>query len=341
MRKGVLAAVLVAVAAVSLPQTASAFCRSVACPADSAKKRDKNGDLIGCFDEVSGCPANYPKTFWRTSCVGFSFQRDFSNIYDRDLLRETVRRSFQTWSEAPCPAGGFASVSFVELARASCARVEFNEEGPNANVVIFRDEGFEYDSASCGSPDRICNTLARTITTYDLKTGELMGADVEINTSYNVYGFQGEPDLFDLEAVVTHEVGHFLGIAHTQGDEHPDATMFAEISVGQTAQRHLALDDLEALCAVYPPGRERDRCDPEPWGGFESACGDAPSGCSTGQPGRATGGAAGPPRATGGAAALAALALAAAVRTRRVRSTNTRRHAPSARARRHDGGAKA
>ncbi|HEU4411108.1 MAG TPA: matrixin family metalloprotease [Polyangiaceae bacterium] len=292
MGRRVRAAALVAFAAALAPGPAGAFCRSVACPADAFKKRDRDGELVGCFDPGTGCPANYPRTFWRTSCVGFSFQRDFSNIYDRDLLRDAVRRSFQTWSEAPCPAGGFASVSFVELARASCARVEFNEEGPNANVVIFRDEGFEYDPATCNSPDRICNTLARTVTTYDLKTGELMGADIEINTSYNVFGFAGEPDLFDLEAVVTHEVGHFLGLAHTQGDEHPDATMYAEIAAGQTAQRYLAQDDLEAVCAVYPPGPARERCDPEPWGGFASACGDAPSGCAAGPPGGARGGAA-------------------------------------------------
>ncbi|HEU4533077.1 MAG TPA: matrixin family metalloprotease [Polyangiaceae bacterium] len=299
-------ALLAACLAAGLARPAGAYCRSVACPADAFKRRGADGKLVGCFNEDTGCPDNYPKAFWRSSCVGFSFQRDFSDIYERDALREAIRRSFQTWSQAPCPGGGFASVSFVELARVSCDRVEFNLDGPNANAVIFRDEGFEYESSTCNSPDRICNTLARTITTYDLKTGEIMGADVEINSSYNVFGFDGEPEAFDLEAVITHEVGHFLGIAHTQAEEHPDATMFASIAPGQTAQRYLTNDDLQALCEIYPPGPARERCDPEPWGGFASACGDAPSGCSAGPPGRARGG-----------AALLALGLLAAARAAR------------------------
>ncbi|MCU0682781.1 MAG: matrixin family metalloprotease [Polyangiaceae bacterium] len=293
-------ALLAACLAAGFARPAAAYCRSVACPADAFKRRDKAGKLIGCFNEDTGCPDNYPKAFWRTSCVGFSFQRDFSNIYDRDRLREAIRRSFQTWSAAPCPQGGFASVAFVELGRVSCDRVEFNPEGPNANTVIFRDEGFEYESSTCGSPDRICNTLARTITTYDLKTGEIMGADVEINSSYNVFGFDGEPQAFDLEAVITHEVGHFLGIAHTQADEHPESTMYAEISPGQTAQRYLTNDDLQALCEIYPPGSARERCDPEPWGGFSSDCAEAPSGCAAG------------PRPGPGGAPAVALALAGA-----------------------------
>ena len=55
----------------------------------------------------------------------------------------------------------------------------------------------------------------------------------------------------DLENVFAHELGHYLGLAHSTEAE---ATMFASAVAGETLKRDLAADDVEGLCAAYPPG---------------------------------------------------------------------------------------
>jgi hypothetical protein len=53
----------------------------------------------------------------------------------------------------------------------------------------------------------------------------------------------------DLRNTVTHEVGHFIGLAHV-GDQ--TATMYSRSTIGQQAMRTLAADDQDGLCDIYP-----------------------------------------------------------------------------------------
>ena len=73
----------------------------------------------------------------------------------------------------------------------------------------------------------------------------------------------------DLQNTVTHEAGHFLGLAHPcEADPgtatangvpvcsgHPEmasVTMFPSASPGEISKRTLAPDDVEGVCAIYP-----------------------------------------------------------------------------------------
>jgi hypothetical protein len=74
---------------------------------------------------------------------------------------------------------------------------------------------------------------------------------------------------YDLEAVLTHELGHLIGLDHTPDF---DATMFAGYEPGTIDQRTLEEDDLLAACDAYP-GMRTATCDPEPRGGLGDLCG--------------------------------------------------------------------
>ena len=124
---------------------------------------------------------------------------------------------------------------------------------------------------------------------------------MEINSAQFAFSASGEPipTAFDLEAVVTHEAGHFLGLAHT-----PDtaAVMYAGGEPGRTLQRELKADDLAAVCAAYPADGTRavdpsvdasgsltaTACDPIPPNGLVTACASNPSpaACAFGAPRR-------------------------------------------------------
>jgi hypothetical protein len=90
---------------------------------------------------------------------------------------------------------------------------------------------------------------------------------------------------YDFDSIITHECGHFLGMAHTGDDR---ATMYASYTQGSTYKRILTSDDVSGLCSIYLPGGERavdpsatpdgsgevpeDACDPTPRHGFSTQC---------------------------------------------------------------------
>jgi len=93
-------------------------------------------------------------------------------------------------------------------------------------------------------------TLALTTTTYYTGTGEIFDADMEINNnfSWKAAGEGNQATAYDLESVVTHEAGHFLGLAHTPAGT---AVMYASFAPGEV-RSNLSSADLDDVCGVYP-----------------------------------------------------------------------------------------
>lgn len=148
------------------------------------------------------------------------------------------------------------------------------------------------DSAACIGRTSCTDwaVVALTSVLYDPATGRIMDADIEVNgwdggdaggvmgnppqhgwyfTCYpdtqpglcNTYG-QDACAYMDLQNTVTHEAGHFVGLAHSPVS---GATMNATTSPGDTAKRALAPDDVAGVCAIYP----------QPSGGCGCGGGDA------------------------------------------------------------------
>jgi len=154
-----------------------------------------------------------------------------------------------------------------------CAEVQYNQDQPNQHVILFHDDDWPYHDSS--------NTLALTTVTYDPDTGEIYDADMEINSTVTpiVVGDPVPDDGYDFLSIVTHETGHFLGLAHS-GDER--ATMYAHYQPGQTSMRDLTEDDVSGICSIYPSDGTRTTsvgapvaegaCDPTPRHGFSTQC---------------------------------------------------------------------
>ena len=178
----------------------------------------------------------------------------------------------------------------------ACSLVQYDQNGPNQHVIVFRDSGWPYDDSS--------NTLALTTVTYDRLTGEIYDADMEINTHDQTLSIAPTVPSggYDFESIVTHETGHFLGMAHSTDTF---ATMYAHYTVGSELMRALTGDDITGICSIYSPDGLRHvakaasasgtlletACDPTPRHGFTTQCmGSAASSCSVGdEPGRRSG----------------------------------------------------
>jgi hypothetical protein len=246
-------AALACAALLWLPSPASAFCRTTTCKGAT------------CPTDDDGCPLAGKALWWRGGCIGYSLEAAGSRMIDKEALRQAVRRSFQTWSQISCPGGGFASITFAELPETPCDSAGFSPDGPNVNAVILQDDDWKFKED---------NNVAKTSVHFDSATGEILDTDLEINTAVNLFStvdklVKGERYL-DLQTVVTHEIGHMLGLAHS---DRVDSVMFA-LYKGGLSGRKLTRDDIEALCAIYPPSRPAS-CDPTPRGGLSDCSGSA------------------------------------------------------------------
>jgi hypothetical protein len=149
---------------------------------------------------------------------------------------------------------------------------EYTKNSVNVNVILFHDDEWPHPQSE--------DAVGLTSTTYDDRTGEIFDADIEINSTLDLSTADAvATDKYDLLSVLTHEVGHFFGLAHSLDSS---ATMRARYDVGSGDFRTLSDDDIQGICAIYPPDRPVDSCDFSPRGGFASECalGVTSGGCS-------------------------------------------------------------
>ena len=271
-----LVCLLLCLLASSWSGAALAWCRTTTCKG------------ANCPSDDSGCNTSGKKLWWRGRCAGFSLQANGSVLLPSDKVHAVIDAAFATWSDVDCGGGQRASVTTGPLPDTPCVNNEYDPNGRNVNLVVFRDNAWTFK----GTYDNI----AKTTVHFDADTGEILDVDMEINSAANWFTLDRKDVEYDLQSVITHEVGHFLGIAHS---DQPWAVMYPDYEPGSTAGRTLSGDDIAAVCAAYPPGRAAS-CDLTPRGGFDTCSGQAAGGCAA-RPGA--------PSAVAGAAGIAAAAL--------------------------------
>lgn len=215
--------------------------------------------------------------------MSYSIDARGSETLDFDSVVEAVDESFATWMEVTCD-GQMTDLTVTRTDEfALCREEQFNNEGPNVNTIAFLPtfEGTRHAN----------NALAVTII-WRTDDGEILDVDMLINDSLGPYercpesgcSGSGIRAPVDLSNIVTHEAGHFFGIAHSDDTE---ATMYKEAPRGEVSKKTLAQDDINALCAIYPPGSLQGSCDPTPRGGLQLDCSlpqsaNSGGGCSAG-----------------------------------------------------------
>jgi hypothetical protein len=255
---------------VSFASDASAFCRTKAC--DNRPAYDDVWQEMPdppCTRDAFGCPIDGAPLHWPATCISFNVQRDGSktDAIDYETANAVINEAFAIWQAADCD-GQPPSLVVKDHGAVVCNKAEYNQEQPNANLFTFRDRDWPYKNAE--------DTLALTTITYNTETAEIYDADVEINSFDATFTVTDDLDLVnaDLLSVLTHEVGHFLGLSHAP---QPTATMYPEYAPKDVHQRTLDADDQLGICEIYPPGRSVGAAC-EPRHGFSSECAVADEG---------------------------------------------------------------
>lgn len=187
-------------------------------------------------------------------------------------VASVFERSIATWEAVECD-GSPLGIDIELLSETSTCTDPLYRTGGSGNVNAVM---FVHDWA-----DREYDPSAFAVTTvwHLVSSGEIVDVDMEINERRGPYGIcppHGCVDgrTVDLENVVTHELGHYLGLAHSQ---EVDATMFQTAFAGETIKRDLTDDDVAGICAAYPPGKPGGECEHEPPNGLVLHC---DTGCS-------------------------------------------------------------
>jgi hypothetical protein len=119
-----------------------------------------------------------------------------------------IQRALNSWSAA-------ANITFVEVgSRVQSISPATSGDGINLITIAPTAENLAIFNES--------NTTARTRVFYDSETGEISEADIVLNPfPYSADGTSiqfstdGTPGTYDLESTLTHEIGHLLGLNHS------------------------------------------------------------------------------------------------------------------------------
>jgi hypothetical protein len=168
-------------------------------------------------------------------------------------------QAFRTWIDADCGGGARPGIRTMNLGPVACNRREQRTGAGSANIIMFRDGPWPHENANV--------TIALTTVSFEEDTGEIVDVDIEVNAHDWQLTVSPSTGGTDLVAALTHEVGHFFGLAHSNV---PDATMGPDYS---SDMRQLKDDDVQGFCFVYRPFQsEPASCNPIPEDGFSPLC---------------------------------------------------------------------
>jgi len=242
---------------------------------------------------------------WRRPCIQYAIHQRGARDFSDEMAEQIVDTSFQSWMDVSCEGSSLDFQLQRRAERISCDKAEYNTGAGNVNAVVFVDD---WSSRPMYDP----RAFALTTVWHNTGTGEVYDADIEVNEEIGIYAECDARDgcddgRIDLQNVLTHEIGHFFTMAHSDNNI---STMWWMADPGDIDKRILRTDDIEGICAVYPPGTLTAACDFTERGGFSGECGGGGGGCC------AVGGAPAE-EAPLGALAIALVALAVGARRRR------------------------
>ena len=170
--------------------------------------------------------------YWADTDVAFRVDATLARAAGASEVGRTVAESLASW-------GGLPSSPFLfEGDPRPVGRCD-PDSGDGVADVVLMERAWPFDRDFAGV----------TILLYDVPTAQILDADVFLNGED--FAFAVDPDdwrSYDLGNVLTHELGHLLGLGHSDDQA---ATMFAVSGPNETAKRSLADDDAAGFAQLY------------------------------------------------------------------------------------------
>jgi MYXO-CTERM domain-containing protein len=219
------------------PGVAHAYCRTTTSPVPSG------------YDPVqNGCWTDGTPLAWHSTRVPYGVGSAASRQVSLDDATRIADLAFGAWNSANC-SGRAPNVEayddgpIASVPEASDCNVSSACDPAARDVIVFDDDSWPHSDPA--------NSLALTTITYAAGDGTILEAYTEVNSAEHELTTLEPPPAdggaYDLQAILTHEAGHFLGLAHSA---ETTAIMYAFYEPGAIA---LTADDTNGICAIYPP----------------------------------------------------------------------------------------
>lgn len=175
---------------------------------------------------------------WTSGVVRLTVDDSFDQLEPRAY--EALIAAMSSWQESAM------ALPTLVAQRGRAPTVGYRMGGANENTVIFE----------AGKSEMANGALAITILTFDREAGQILDADIVVNGEHRFGVVDAmEPKeaqkAYDIQNVLTHELGHFLGLGEEYDDN--DATMYAYSMPGEINKRDLAYRDTAVVDHLYRP----------------------------------------------------------------------------------------
>lgn len=197
-------------------------------------------------------PNRGPSLQWDERELGFGIESGAAQSLGLSVTRfsEIAQAAFQAWEDVPCSDLDF----------------DFEGVGPDYAPGFFDNRfntngiGFVEDWPYARE------AIALTTTSFNVSSGGLLDADIELNGEYYAFvdgdaGCVEADEQMDVQNVLTHEVGHFLGLDHPPDTpSNASTTMYGSSVPCEILKRTLSDGDVQGLCTIYPAGMPTNSC---------------------------------------------------------------------------------
>ena len=182
--------------------------------------------------------------------VSASLLRESANIKHDSDVAGAIRRSIEAWSR----------VANIDLRQVNSDKLSASPSGPAGDGVSLITIAQSTENVMLFAKDP--ESVAATTRIFYNRRGQITEADIVLNP-FQQFSTDGTIGTFDLESTLTHEIGHLLGLPHS---EVLGSTMYAHYAkngvfgLQRLNSRTLSADDIAAVRATYGPRSDDTVC---------------------------------------------------------------------------------
>ena len=176
---------------------------------------------------------------WTRWAVPYTYHYRGAEDVQDVLLHGALNRAFASWGEVD-----EAGLQFEHAPQWA----EKASEPDERNVLYWIESEWPHGK----------QVIALTSINYYPDSGEIVDVDIAFNgMDYGWTVFDEAVDT-DVQSIATHEIGHMFGLDHSETN---DSVMWFQYEPGETRQRELTEDDMEAVAYMYPCSEAQQQAD--------------------------------------------------------------------------------